>query len=139
MHLQRLIDLCIDFAIMSRMIKVVAGSLLALSILVWIEERCGPQTNEVVVHVTESDVEVTIGDQTYQIEDRPFAPIACNLAPGWHRLVMRRGDRILFEESFEVRLGENCVRVAGDPDRNRKAHDALQAARLESERSRAGL
>jgi hypothetical protein len=38
---------------------------------------------------------------------------------------MRRGDRILFEESFEVRPGQNIVRVAWNPD----------AARLRNEQA----
>ncbi len=62
------------------------------------------------------DVEVTIGDQTYEIEGRRSDPLVFNLSPGSHRLSMRRGDRMLFVESFEVRPGENVVRTAWCPD-----------------------
>jgi hypothetical protein len=135
MYLQSLIGLLFKFSVMIRMIKPVAGGLLGLAVLGWVVAHCGPRDNEVVVHVMEPDVEVTIGDQTFQIEGRRFDPIVCYLSPGWHPLVMRRGDRILFEESFEVRRSANVVRTAWDPERLcRDQASSQSAARAKSEK-----
>jgi hypothetical protein len=117
MHRQSLIELVFKFSIIGRMIKLLAGSLLGLAVLGWVVDDCEPRDNEVVVHVMEPDVDVTIGNQTFQIEGRRSDPIVCSLAAGWHPLVMRRRDRILFEESFEVRRGANVVRTAWAPER----------------------
>jgi hypothetical protein len=124
MSLQSLIGLFLKFSIISRMIKLVAGCLLGMAVLGWVVDHCGSRNNEVIVHVMEPDVEVTFGDQTYQIKGRRYDPIVCDLSPGWHRLIMRRGDRILFEESFEVRPGQNVVRTAWNPEHSRAASAA---------------
>jgi hypothetical protein len=116
-NLHALIGQFSQFSFVSRILKGAAGSLLGVALLGWVVVHSGPRSHEVVVHVAEPDVEVTVGDRTYQIEGRRYDPIVCELSSGWHRLVMGRGDRILFEETFEVRPGMNVVRVAYDPER----------------------
>jgi hypothetical protein len=128
MYRQSLIGLVFKFSIIGRMIKPVAGGLLGLAVLGWVADDCDPRDNEVVVHVMEPDVDVTVGNQTFQIEGRRSDPIVCSLSAGWHSLVMRRRDRILFEESFEVRRGANVVRTAWDPERLRKDQVSTTAA-----------
>jgi hypothetical protein len=100
-----------------------AGSLLGLGILGWAAVHSGPTRGEVVVHVTEPDVEVEVGGRTFRIEDRRHAPIVCELTPGWHDLVMRRRGRVLHEESFELRAGMSVVLTAWDPNRDRAGPD----------------
>jgi hypothetical protein len=82
--------------LISRLLGTMAGGVMGLVVLGWAVEDCGSRSTEVVVHVMEPDVEVTVGDQTYPIEGRRYDPIVCELSPGWHRLVMRRGDHVLF-------------------------------------------
>jgi hypothetical protein len=137
MYLQSLIGLVFKFSIIHRMIKLAAGGLLGLAVLGWVVEHCEPRDNEVVVHVMEPDVDVTIGNQTFQIEGRRFDPIVCYLSPGWHPLVMRRRDRILFEESFEVPRGENVVRTAWDPERLREDQLSLGQQRGQGQKRHA--
>jgi hypothetical protein len=69
----------------------------------------------VVVHVTEPDVEVSIGGRMYRIEERRYDPIVCKLPPGRHELIMTRRGRVLYRESFEVRRGVSLVLTAWDP------------------------
>ena len=117
MYLHGLIAQLIKVSVATRVLKGVAGGLLGLAVLAWIVEHSGPQHIEVVVHVVEPDVEVSVGDRTYRIDGRRRDPILCELSPGWHQLVMRRGDRILFEETFEVRPGANVCATAYDRER----------------------
>ena len=114
---QSLIGLFVKFSITSRIVQWVAGGLMGLAVLGWVVEHSGPTGSEVVVHVVEPDVQVALGDQTFQIEGRRYDPIVCDLVAGWHHLIMRHGDRVLFEESFEVRPGKNIVLTAWDPER----------------------
>src|SRR5206468_141581 len=43
------------------------------------------------------------------------APIVCELRGGWHELQMWRGGRLVYEENFRVRPGEDVVLTAWDP------------------------
>ena len=54
-----------------RVLKHLAWGLLGVAILAWIAARTGPAHGEVVVHVTEPDVEVSIGGRTFRIEASP--------------------------------------------------------------------
>jgi hypothetical protein len=66
------------------------------------------------VHVIEPDVEVIVGGQSF-FEDQPYAVIKCPLRAGRHLLRMRRGDRILYEERFTIRRGEDVILTAHCP------------------------
>jgi hypothetical protein len=98
-----------------RLLKYLAGCLLGLTILAWVAAHSGPAHGEVVVHVTEPDVEVSIGGRPYRIGERRYDPIVCKLTPGRHALVMTRHGRVLYPESFEVRRGVSLVLTAWDP------------------------
>jgi hypothetical protein len=84
--------------------------------LLWqIAERAGPQTSEVVVHVTEFPVVVTIDGRPYPVATWRDSPVDCELHIGPHELQMWRGDRLVYCESFRVRPGEGVVLTAWDP------------------------
>jgi hypothetical protein len=99
----------------SRLIKGLGALLLGGITLSWILEQVGPTPGTVLVHVTEPDVEVTVGGQTFSIEERRYAPIECRLWPGRYLLRMKRGDRILSEEWFTVHRGEEIILTASCP------------------------
>jgi hypothetical protein len=85
-------------------------------LLLWqVAGRAGTQTSEVVVHVTESPVVVTIDGRSYPVATWRDSPIACELPMGWHELRMRRGAQLVYQEAFLVRPGENVVLTARDP------------------------
>jgi hypothetical protein len=96
-----------------------AGGLLGLGILAWAAVHSGPTNGEVVVHVTEPDVDVSIGGHTYHVEERRFAPIVCELPPGLHELVVKRNGLVLDRQSFAVERGSSQVLTAWDPDHDR--------------------
>jgi hypothetical protein len=112
------------------MFRAMTSGLLSLAVLGWVVVHCGPRETEVVVHVMEPDVELTVGDQTYQIEGRRYEPIVSELSPGWYPLIMSRGDRILYEESFEVRRGDNIVLTAWDAERLRRDQASTKTGAL---------
>jgi hypothetical protein len=100
-------------------LKHLAGGLLGLSILTLAAVHSGPTHGEVVVHVTEPDVDVSLGGRTFHIEERRFDPIVCQLLPGWHELVLKRRGLVLDHQSFKVQRGQSLVLTAGDPNRDR--------------------
>lgn len=99
----------------ARVAKVSGGGLLSLAILVWVADHSGPPNGQVIVHVMESDVTLTIGGNTYQIEALRYAPIVCTLPRGRHELILSRGSQVLYRESFELRGGESLILNAWDP------------------------
>lgn len=100
-----------------RILRLTAGLFLGLGFLYWVVERGGMENVEVVIQVEESDVEVSVDRKIYRIVGQRDHPILCDLAPGRHELVMRRGAEVLFVDSFVVRPGANVVRSAYDPRR----------------------
>lgn len=98
-------------------LKGLGGAILAGSTLGWIAEHSGPARVEVVVHVTEPDVEVGVGGRTFRIKGRAEAPLVCELSPGRHELLVTRGGRVLYREMFEVPRGEGVVLTAWDATR----------------------
>jgi hypothetical protein len=83
--------------------------------LLWqIAERAGPQTSEVVVHVTASPVVVTIDCRLYRVVTWRDSPVVCELRAGRHELRMWRGDRLVYQETFRVRPHEDVVLTAWD-------------------------
>jgi hypothetical protein len=102
-----------------RYLKYLAWGVLGLAILVWVAVHSGPRQGEVVVHVTEPDVEVTIAGHRFLVEGRRYDPIVCELPPGQYDLVMRRHGRVLYQESFEVHPRESLVLTGLDLGRDR--------------------
>jgi hypothetical protein len=141
MSIPSLLGLLFKFSFLVRPIKWLAGGLLSLAILASIAQRSGPASSEVVVHVIEPDVEVTVGDRTYRIEGRRYDPIVRDLPPGSYPLIMRRGNRVLFDESFEVRRDESMVLTAWDPNRLPSAPGppSTHAAKRRGRPARSGL
>jgi hypothetical protein len=100
-----------------RVLKQLVLAILGLGILAWAAAHAGPTHGEVVVHVTEPDVDVVFGGHTFHIEERRFAPIVCELPPGWHDLIVTRHGQVLDRQSFEVHAGASLVLTAWDPNR----------------------
>src|SRR5262245_53051364 len=92
------------------------GACVLSGLLLWqVAGRAGPESSEVVVHVTESPVVVTIDGQSYRVATWRDSPIACELPTGWHELRMWRGAQLVYQEAFLVRPGENVALTAWGP------------------------
>ena len=103
---------------MGRLLEWLIAGTVGVAALSWAVAASGPRDCEVVVHVVESNVELMVGDQTFQIDERPVKPLVCELTRGAHTLIMRRGDRVLQETQFEVGDGDHeVVLTAWDPTR----------------------
>ena len=113
MSVQGLFGLLPRVTFVNRIIKGLSAGVLGLAILGWIIEQSGPR-GTAIVHVIEPDVEVIVGGRSF-FEDRPFAVIECPLPAGRHVLRMKRGDRILYEEWFTIRRGEDVILTAYCP------------------------
>jgi hypothetical protein len=98
-----------------RLIQGLGALLLGGTTLWWIVEQVGPAQGTVLVHVTEPDVEVTVGGQTVWIDERRYTPIECLLRPGRYLLQMKRDSRVLYEEWFTVHRGEEVMLTASAP------------------------
>lgn len=100
----------------SRVVHSVGGAMLGVAAVFLIAGQAKPD-GVAVVHVTEADVEVTVGGLRYRIEGRVYDPIVCELPPGRHELVVSRNGRDLARESFEMERGESIVLTMWDPAR----------------------
>jgi|SRR6516162_4712144 hypothetical protein len=89
--------------------KVLGSCLLGGTVLWWVVDHVGPTHGTVLVHVYVPNVEVTVGDRTYEVRDPLDVPIELELAPGRYLLRMRRGDHVLYEEWFTVDRGDNVI------------------------------
>ncbi|MFO0892865.1 MAG: hypothetical protein U0790_27460 [Isosphaeraceae bacterium] len=67
--------------------------------------------------MAEAAVVSSVADQTDQIKGRRDAPIVCNLPPGWHDLVVKRGHRLEVGPSKNVALDAWDPKRAGDGPR----------------------
>jgi hypothetical protein len=115
MFMQSLLGVLYKLHLGSRLLKGVGALVLGGSTLWWVIDEAGPADSTVLVHVTEVDVEVAVGDQTFPITGRAWAPIECRLRPGRHLLRMTRDDRVLYEEWFTVLRGEDVILTAYCP------------------------
>jgi hypothetical protein len=115
MFVQYLIAAFAKLYLGSRLIKGMGALLLGGATLWWIVEQVGPTQGTVLVHVTEPDVEVSVGGQDFSIEERRYDPIDCRLHAGRYLLRMKRGDLILYEEWFTVHRGEELILTASCP------------------------
>jgi hypothetical protein len=115
MFVQSLIGAFSRTYLAGRLIRGVGALLFGGTTLWWIVEQVGPIDGTVLVHVTEPDVEVTVGGQDFSIEGRRYAPLECRLRAGRYLLRMKRCDRILYEEWFTVHRGEDVVLSAHCP------------------------
>jgi hypothetical protein len=114
MLIQSLFEAFFRFCLASRIMKGIGALLLGGATLSWVVDQVSEIESCLAVHVTEPEVEVIVGDQSF-FNDRPFGVIECRLRSGRHLLRMRRGDRILYEEWFTAHSGENVVLVAHGP------------------------
>jgi hypothetical protein len=66
---------------------------------------------------TDEDVDIQVGDRSFNIAERTYTPILCELPAGRHTLVMTRGGQVLCREEFVVGRGEEIVLTAwGRPE-----------------------
>ena len=101
-----------------------SGALAFGAVFLWqVAERAGPRDCRAIVHVTAAAVDIAIDDRPYRVAAPSDAPIVCDLRPGDHTLRMSRGGRVLFEEQFRTRPGEEVILTAWDsrPDRGTTA------------------
>lgn len=105
--------------IVARLLIRVATIVLGASVLVWVVDRHRGTDAELVIHVAEPDVVLTVGDQSFTIQGLDVRPIVCEVEPGSHVLTLRRDDRVLYQETVAVDPGESRVCTAYDVERIR--------------------
>ena len=91
------------------------GALLLAGVILWqVVEHCGPNEGKVIVHVSKTPVDVTIDETTYPVESIWMTPIVCELSPGRHTVWMLQEGRVLYEEPFTLKAGEEIILTAWD-------------------------
>jgi hypothetical protein len=105
------------------LVKGVAALALGGAILWQVAEHCGSLKGVAYIHVSNSQVDVTVDDESYRIETLWDTPIVCELRPGRHALRMLQSGHVLFEQEFTLEPGQEVVLSAWDGF-NRKRNDA---------------
>ncbi len=105
--------------VVARFLIWLATLVLGASVLVWVVDRYRGTDAELVIHVTEPDVRLTVGDQLFTIQGLDPRPIVCYLVPGSYVMTLSRDDRVLYEETVVLGPGESRVCTAYDPERYR--------------------
>jgi len=78
-------------------------------------DQAGPEYSEVVIHVNECDVHISVDDLDFRVDSVADWPVVCNVRPGRHLLRMTRSGEILYEEDFAIRRGEDKILTACRP------------------------
>ena len=117
MPLSSLLTLLLNASLFVRLLRSLAYCVFGLGVLAWLVDHGGPPTGQVVVHVMEPDVQVTLGGNSYTIGLDPYVVIESELKRGWYELTMSRNGRILFQQEFKLRGGHSQVLTAYDSAR----------------------
>jgi hypothetical protein len=91
--------------------RLVAASL-ALLVFWQVAQHAGARRAMAIVHVVATDVVVAVDDRAYPIESVAESPLVCELGTGEHVLRMRRGPRLVYEEKFTLRPGQELILAA---------------------------
>ncbi len=84
-------------------------------VLWFVALRAHPGPGHVVLHLTEPDIEVTLGPIQFESQAPLLSPLSVTLNPGHYALVVRRGESILMQEEFQLASGEHRVFTAYSP------------------------
>jgi hypothetical protein len=94
------------------------GALGLCAVVFWeAAEQAGPEVSELVVHVSEIGVDVTVDGLEYTVDGFEDMPVVCSVRAGRHLLRMSRAGKVLYEEAFTIRRGEDKVLTAWDSTR----------------------
>ncbi|QDV35923.1 hypothetical protein [Tautonia plasticadhaerens] len=96
--------------------RAAGGGALGVVVLGFVAEHSGPRTGEVVVHVTEPGVELSVGGISLDVRERRYEPLVFELPAGRHELTMSRGGRLLHREWFSIEGGDSVVLAAWDQE-----------------------
>jgi hypothetical protein len=93
------------------------GALLLGGVILWqVVEHSGPTSATAIIHVATTPSEIAVDEDTYHVESIFMTPLVCEVRPGRHMLRMLQEGRVLYEEPFLLKPGEEVVLVAWDPD-----------------------
>ena len=77
-------------------------------------EHSGSTHARAIVHVSMTNVEITVDNDRFWVESLEETPIVRELCPGRHLVRMRRGGHILYEEEFTAELDGDIILSAWD-------------------------
>ena len=97
---------------LSRTLTGVAGLVSGFVVLGFVVQGAGPATGVVVIHVTERDVDISVGGVTRHVEESLGVPLILELPRGRQTLVMSRRGVVLQREDFVVKGDDSVVVTA---------------------------
>jgi hypothetical protein len=93
--------------------KWVGSAVLSATVL-WAVASALPQRSDVVVHVRECDVDLSVDGLTIHVVAGFMQPIVLELDAGRHSLRLTRDGVLLHEEEFVLENGQDAVLTAWD-------------------------
>lgn len=107
-----------------------SGWILGAAVLYGVALQTGPQDGTAIIHVTEPNVTVSVGNRSFQVGDHIYEPLVCELPAGDYRLTMTRGSTVLYVEDFILTGGEEHVLTTWTPPARSTAQAANQDREL---------
>jgi hypothetical protein len=93
-------------------LKGIAALALGSAILGTVARSCGPRVGVAYIHVSTSEVDLTVDESAYRVESLAETPVVCVLPPGLHVVRMSRSGTMLYEEAFVLEPGQEVVLCA---------------------------
>jgi hypothetical protein len=109
--------------VLTGMAKGVAGLTLSALVLWQVAEHSTPDSSEVVVHVCEQGVDVTVDDLGFRSNGIVDGPVVCSVRAGKHVLRVYRAGKVIYEKEFTVRKGQDLILAAWDENRYQEARE----------------
>src|SRR5262249_21487244 len=94
--------------------KPVRAVLLGGVILWQVAEHSVSSKGWAIVHVSTIPADLVVDHVVYRVDDFGRTPIVCEVRPGRHSARLIRDGRVLYQEEFLVRAGEEVILAAWD-------------------------
>jgi hypothetical protein len=92
-----------------------AGAVLLGGVVLWqVADRAGSSKGQAIVHVSTLPADLMVDQAVYRVVDWGRTPIVCDLRPGRHSARLIRDGRVVYQEEFLIRAGEEVILMAWD-------------------------
>jgi hypothetical protein len=91
------------------------GAVMLGGVILWhVADRAVGSRAQAIVHVSTLPADLVVDQAVYRVVDRGKTPIVCDLRPGRHSARLIKDGRVVYQEEFLLRGGEEVILNAWD-------------------------